>query len=547
MYRINLKVKIQNEIKKKSKIEKSKIKTSAIFGYLILLLIFSYISVNAVTIEPPFLINATGMNSTIDIINFSITFDNLTINNDSVLFNGLTFTNPDACGNTTKFNYNFTEANINISNFNFPYNCSKSFYLSYCNSTNNVTYINFTFKDITTLNNINASINNLVFYYYPVGYPSLLKSYTYQSGIENISYGFCMNPSNYSYYVNYSIQAGSSGYATTSKVSNGTKLINNDTVLLDTLFLYNSSTPQLITFQVINSLSQQLSGVYVYITDYFDINNTIISSGYTDDGGIIQFMMNNATSYKIYFQKTGYDDYNTILTPTETFYTITLSGLGITLPVPDDYSSGSPSVPSSKGVTFLTKPQSTYLENGTIYSFNLTIDSGTWTLQSWGFNLTDQNNNLIAVVSSTTATGGTLNVNNNTNNYTKIIMNFYYTINGNKTSLQRVWAVLDLSDNSYSISHTIDDATNYINSGLFGITTRGLSFIVFFIIFIGAGVLSYKFGLTSPVAICGFVFAMVWFFDVSLNWIPRPYVDAPIATILVGFVLVGFIVREVSQ
>jgi hypothetical protein len=48
-------------------------------------------------------------------------------------------------------------------------------------------------------------------------------------------------------------------------------------------------------------------------------------------------------------------------------------------------------------------------------------------------------------------------------------------------------------------------------------------------------------------AICGFVFAMVYFFDVTLNWIPRPFVDYPIATILLGFLLFGMIVREVSN
>ena len=490
--------------------------------------------------------NTTG-NITINVENFTINTDILEINNNSITFYNLTFLHPNACNGTFFSVYNYTAQNVNSSTLDFPYTCSKLFYLSYCNSTNNVTFLNLTFKDIITLANLNATINNSLFTTYPNGFINLSKTYAFSNSIENQSYGFCIYPPDYNYYSDYSISYGRSGYASSTKVSNGSVLLTNSSTT-DILYLFNSSIPSLRTFQVINSLSQTLDNVYVYVTDYYDINNTIIMSGYTDSGGIINFMLSNSTSYKIYFSKSGYDTYSTILTPTETFYTITLSGSGLVVITPPDYSGGDSSIPNSKGVTYSTKPQVTWLNNGTYYNFNLTIDSGVWTLDNWGFNLTDSDGNLINATSSTNASGGVLNLYASTSNYTRLIMNFYYTIDGNITSLQRVWLIIDTSDNSYSIKHLLDDTTSYIDSGLFGITTRGLSFIVFFIIFIGAGVLSYRFGLTSPVAICGFVFAMVWFFDVSLGWIPTPINAIPhIATWLIAFVFIGFIIREVSQ
>ena len=499
---------------------------------------------SAVTLGIGTVINNTDINTTINVDVFPINFDILDINNYSITFYNLTYVHPLGCGGITyQPVYNYTTSNVNISVISFPSNCSISFELSACNSTNNVTFVNFTFRDQTNTSlELNATLEQASFNYYPIGYSSLVKQYNFTSSTINWSYPFCITPSDYSYYISYNTIYSKEGYSTGIKSSPYS--IYTNTSRNETLYLLNSTN--VVTFQVINSLSQQLQGVYVYVMSY--LNDTILTSGYTDSGGIVQFLLNNGTTYRIYFSKSGYDTYSTILTVSDTFYTITLSGTGLVIVTPPDYTGGDITIPNSKGVTYTTKPVNTWLNNGTYYNFSMFIDSGVWNLSLWGFNLTDQDNNLINSTSSTNATGGTIWINASTSNYTRVIMNFYYKINNTTVNLQRVWQVLDLSDNQFSIKHTIDDATSYIGSGLFGITNRGLSFIVFFIIFIGAGVLSYRFGLTSPVAICGFIFAMIWFFDVSLGWIPTPINAIPhIATWLIAFVFIGFILREVSQ
>jgi hypothetical protein len=364
-------VESKTKIKRRNKINSKLLLSIVLFSFIILSLNF----VVAVTLSIGTKLTTTG-NITINIENFTVYTDLVVLENDSITFYNLTYLHPNACNNTFKPVFNYTQANVNSSTLDWTVTCSKNFYLSYCNSTNNVTFLNLTFKDTLTLLNLNGTINSSSFTTYPNGFQSLAKTYTYSNLTESPNYPFCIYPSDYSYFINYTVNYGSSGYSSSTRSSNSSVLLTNTTTT-DILYLYNSSIPQLRTFQVINSLSQSLEGVYVYAVNYFDTNNTIISSGYTDSGGIIQFMLSNSTNYILYFSKSGYDTYSTILIPTESFYTITLSGTGLVIVTPPDYGSGSPSTPNSIGVTYSTKPQSTWLNNGTYYNFNYTINSGT--------------------------------------------------------------------------------------------------------------------------------------------------------------------------
>jgi hypothetical protein len=403
-----------------------------IFTILLFLSLFSYLEVNAVTFPVGSIINNTDINTTINVDIFNIIFDKISINNYSTTFYNLTYVHPLECGGFTFLPvYNYTTHDVNISVISFPTNCSMSFELSACNSTNNVTFANFTFRDQTNTSlELNATLEQASFNYYPLGYSSIVKQYNFTSSTINWSYPFCITPSDYSYYISYNATYSKDGYSTGIKSSLFS--IYTNTSRNETLYLLNSTN--VVTFQVINTFNQQVQGVYVYVMSY--LNDTILTSGYTDSGGIIQFLLQNGTTYRIYFLKSGYDTYSTILTLSDTFYTITLSGLGIpSVTLPDDHTGGNPSIPNSVGVTFNTYPRNTWLSNNTYYEFNLTMDSGVWNFTSWGFNLTDQDNNLINATSSTNVTGGTISINASTSNYSRVIMNFYYTVNSNKTSL----------------------------------------------------------------------------------------------------------------
>ncbi len=133
----------------------------------------------------------------------------------------------------------------------------------------------------------------------------------------------------------------------------------------------------------------------------------------------------------------------------------------------------------------------------------------------------------------------------NTGDNTDLIMEVFWTINNNQTNITRIWLVLDTSDEGFSIKTFFDDLSIYLTSGLFGLTNFGLGIIIFMIILITTGIMSFKFGITSPAGISIIVFAMVLFFDVGLGIMPNPIGAVPnFPSIFVGVVFLGLFLKE---
>jgi hypothetical protein len=53
---------------------------------------------------------------------------------------------------------------------------------------------------------------------------------------------------------------------------------------------------------------------------------------------------------------------------------------------------------------------------------------------------------------------------------------------------------------------------------MFGATNWGIGLIVFFIIFVAVGIVSWKFGFTSPASIIAILAGLVIFFDAGLGF-----------------------------
>lgn len=69
------------------------------------------------------LINSIGLNSTINVSNFSINFDKLVVSNISIIFYNLTYTNPLSCYGLSNYSiFNYTTKNEIIE---LPTNCNK--------------------------------------------------------------------------------------------------------------------------------------------------------------------------------------------------------------------------------------------------------------------------------------------------------------------------------------------------------------------------------------------------------------------------------------
>ena len=124
-------------------------------------------------------------------------------------------------------------------------------------------------------------------------------------------------------------------------------------------------------------------------------------------------------------------------------------------------------------------------------------------------------------------------------------MDIFWTINGNQTNATRLWAILDTTDEGFSINTFFNRLSTYLTSGLFGLTDFGLGIIVFTIILLTTGTISHKAQIRDPAGISMILFALVAFFDVGLGIMPNPAgAVSNFPTILVGFIMSGLLFKE---
>lgn len=402
----------------------------------------------------------------------------------------------------------------------------------YCNATLTDKFLNFTFKDEDDFEILNATIPLGTFNYH-LGSGAEYKTTTYTNTSLNYEYDFCSNADDEILTLDYSLQYASEDYP--QRISQ--ELIEVTTNLTDkTLYLLNVADGLYVTFQVINTAEQAVEGVSVNATREISGENVLVGIGNTDAGGGITFWLNPDFLHTFNFDKTGYDLFTTSLFPTQTIYTINIGG-----GTPDEHND------YSRGISYDISPKNTLLSNNTNYTFELEFLSTYWTIDSFGFNLYDENNTIIAS-ESLSDNGGTLSVTEDTETNANITMVLYWIVDGNSTNATRVWIVYDdEAGNSLSIKAFFTDLTTYVNSGLFGLDNFGLGILLFLVIFGTTGVVSWKFGIRSPAAISGMLFLLVLLFDVGLgmfaNLNPVGAVEH-FPTIFVGFITLGLLIKE---
>lgn len=433
------------------------------------------------------------------------------------------------------FNFNISGIDQNTTQRNQTIH---PFQLGRCNTTLIVPYINFTFKDENSLEAINVSVPSSSFNYYLIDI-SLNHTLTYINTPENISYGFCAVPEYFPFYVNPSLNYKSTGYPQRTYAPGELTLTNN--TLNKTLYLLADADGLYVTFQVINSAEQPLSNVQVNATRIIDSIPTIVGTGTTDDAGSITFWLNPDYSHTFSFFKSGYDQYTTTITPTQTSYTVTLGGASGKFNTTD----------YTQGVSYEVRPLELYLQNDTEYLFTLNITSSYWDISNFGFILINGSGTNLGINSSAT-NGGSVSINKSTGNNTKINMNIYWVVDGTYVNTSRTGWIIYVAEegNEWSIKNFFDDLKDYLSvgDGIFGLTSDSFSFgiIIFIVIFVFAGIMSYKYGINSPEVIILFVFGLVSFLEVGINIIPTIN-GFPVGTVLFALLIVGLLIREAQR
>jgi len=439
---------------------------------------------------------------------------------------------PLGSGNVTFFwNFLFGTDSINDTN-------SSQFVgdmnLTTCNPTDGTPFFNITFIDETYGTSINASVPLLDLSYW-LGDGVVNKTLSIVNSTENFNYTFCFIPAHKTPDIYYNIQYQSSGYqqrATSALL----ELVTNNSIT-QTLSLLSNTIGQFVTFQTINSAEQPVSSVFVNATRLISGVNTIVGGGFTDAAGTITFWLNPNFLHTFAFDTDNvFALFITSLFPTQTSYTINLG-----------QSQNVTEFDTSKGISYDVKPKIDPLLNGTFYIFNFSTSSNFWTIEEFGFNLRNSSGTSLNVLSSS-SNGGSVSINRSTGNNSDIIMDYYWITNGTYSNASRVWRVRTEEDTDWSIKTFFIDLENYIDIGFFGLDEFGKAILVFFVIFLIVGGLSFKFGLITPVAISSIAWGVIAFFDVGLDLVPNPINAVPhFITIFVSLIMVSILIREVVK
>jgi len=439
---------------------------------------------------------------------------------------------PSSALGSQSFNYRFTFNGGTFDSDNSTQVVSNTFF-GLCSATYSDDFLNITFKDENNLSSINGTIPTSTFEYY-LGSGTQTKTYSLVNNTENQNYGFCVNPTNRTIHVDPYIQYASSGYP--QRIWNPSLTDYTNSTTSQVLYLLSSLDGLYVTFQLINPSNQVLSGVTVNASRSISGSDVLVGSGITGDDGSVTFWLNPDFEATFTFVKSGFTTLTSSFAPTQSGYTITMGG-GTSQQI-EDY---------TKGITLSIYPEvSADLVNDTVYNFNMTIATSFWDLDSFGFILKLPNGTTIGSTSSTDSSGGIVNLDINTSNYTRIIMTYYWTINGTNSTRIAYWNIRNSDYSGFSILTFFTDLKSYLDSGLFGIDSFGRVLFVFLVLLISTRILSYKYGVNNPTIIIAIMFCIVMFFDWGIGLIPNPVGRIPnFPTFIAGIVLITTILKEV--
>ena len=281
--------------------------------------------------------------------------------------------------NGYSLDYNTTDQNQTINPITF----------GLCNATNNVPYLNFTFKDETSSGAMNATADDGTSFVYWFSSITSNKTYSFTNNALNSNYDFCFSPANNNLNLNtiFKYSSGTSYPQRTYVLDN--QILTNVTTNT-TLYLLSSAYGIYSSIQVISSTTLQVvSGVAVSVDREIGGVWVTVSQGVTDSSGLFTSWVNPNYNHRITASKNGFVTTTQTIQPTQSTYTLLMTQIGSGSNV--SYTS------AIEGLSWHIYPMIGQLNYGS---------------QFFQFNLTDSNNNLIGcifnIVNQTNGTVATL-------------------------------------------------------------------------------------------------------------------------------------------
>ncbi len=420
-----------------------------------------------------------------------------------------------------------------------------------CNSTFDISFMNITFKDESTLALLNATVptSSTTFW---LGSPTLNRTNTFSNITANFNYTLCASPEDRTMNVHTVTQYESSGYP--QRRYTETRSLSNLTTE-KILYLLAQADGIYSIYQVQTENGDSITGVAVTVERQIAGVWTLVESGITDGAGAVTFWLNSNFDHRLTFIKLGFSTLQVTLRPSSSTYTVImiLQDRGAA-----EYNS------SLEGITYSVAPRLTILNPNTNYTFWFNLSSTILTLDGFKFELLDNSSNILATNTSTDPFGN-ISLYFDTASYKSI--RGKYSIKHNGT-----WIVLD-SDSHWSMrSSNISERGTLLaffkysaNLDIFGSDEGRVEYskIVFFftILFLLLGAISFKTGwdFTTTGGSLMLLLPIIWFAsfagflsisylpDLQTNIIPAAAMQKHTVALITSFLTFGFILNKLSQ
>lgn len=361
-----------------------------------------------------------------------------------------------------------------------------------CNATLTVPYINFTFVDEETTDNLNATIDTSSWEYW-LGDGTVTKFLLFSNTTVNDNYAFCFSVSNETMKNIRSVQYASPGYPQ-RKYDASSDLTNITTN--KTLYLLSSSDGIYSTIQVVDQEGDKISDIEVTVERDFVGVPTVVGQETTDDAGLVTFWVNPDYDHRFTFAGDSCTGTTVTIRPTQTQYTQQLQ-----CGVSDDIY-----VSQIEGIKYARTPATGIIQANT-YNFTYQLVSSKDNIVNASFELVNSSDGTVlnSTWSTCTSSGCTLWF-EYTVNFGDDIKGKYYLDVGNGSFLlegDARWRVIDIPtagkagfgtfirDMKYVIDEWGDDSDTADFNRLV---------IIFFFMCLAISALNYQFGndTTNP-------------------------------------------------
>jgi len=296
---------------------------------------------------------------------------------------------------------------------------------SLCNSTNNIAFLNFTFKNETVdEEDVSATINsNFVIW---TTDQNTNKSFSFSNSSENPSYAFCLDHPDKSIFT--LINLDYNNLESQQRTFRSTLLLTNLTTNR-ALYLLPTSLGLFSPFNVIDNNGDPIQDVLGSLTTVLSGVTQSVVSDVSDSSGFVSFFLNPDRSYSATFSKSGFENNIFTFVPTTDLRTV-IMGSGAAI-----IGNGTE---IAINTTYIITPINSTLQNNTLVTFGFEVTSSQ-SITQISMNITNSSRFQLGFVNSSSV--GLITVNVNTENNTRIVGYYLIETSDETLSISKVWNI----------------------------------------------------------------------------------------------------------